>query len=151
MTDTQSPTVLLVEDNPDDRLMIGNAFRRTAPGIRLITVVDGEDAVQYLDGQGPYSDRAAHPLPRLVLLDLRLRRRSGFEVLKWIRSSPTHATVPVFVLTSSQETGDISQAYALGANSYFFKSSDLLALRGLVRGIAECVGLVVERPGGWEA
>src|SRR5947207_15985335 len=78
-------TVLLVEDDPDDRLIARHAFERVAPGVRLRMSFDGEDAVAYLAGEGIYSARAEHPLPNVVLLDLKLPRKSGFEVLQWMR------------------------------------------------------------------
>lgn len=95
-------------------------------------VRDGEEAVAYLAGDGVYGDRRAHPLPVLVLLDLKLPRRSGFEVLEWIRRHPMLRRLPVVVLTSSRETEDIDRAYSLGASSYIAKP---VAHEGLL----ECV------------
>ena len=135
-------TVLLVEDDPDDRLLAGHAFERSAPAILLKTSVDGEDAVAYLSGDGLYARRADHPLPNLVLLDLKLPRKSGFEVLQWIRSEPGLKELPVFVLSSSQERGDIELAYASGANSYLVKQADIRAFRGIIRGIEAYLSLV---------
>lgn len=142
-------TILLVEDNPDDLLLIGNAFGKAAPDLALRKVVDGEDAVNYLSGQGAYFDRGEHPLPRLVLLDLRLPKRSGLEVLRWIRSREQLDETPVIILSSSQESSDISQAYALGANSYVHKSLDGQALQDIVKGIRQYVAILAARPAGW--
>ena len=88
-------------------------------------VENGEDAVAYLSGKGRYSDRDTHPAPCLVLLDLSLPRLSGFEVLQWLRKQPDLGLLPVVVLTSSKDQGDIDRAYGLGANSYLLKTPDL--------------------------
>jgi CheY-like chemotaxis protein len=135
-------TVLLVEDDPDDRLMAQHAFERVAPGLRLMMSFDGEDAVAYLSGEGACSAQTGHPLPQVVLLDLKLPRKSGFEVLQWMREQPRLRDLPVFVLSSSQERGDIERAYALGANSYLVKQADIQAFRALVRGIEAYVTMV---------
>lgn len=124
-------TILLVEDSPDDVLLIQRAFRK-ANLINPISVVDdGEKAIQYLSGAGAYADRASHPLPVLVLLDLKLPRKSGHEVLAWIKQHPSFKRIPVVVLTSSTETIDVNKAYDLGANSYLVKPvgfDDLFAM-----------------------
>jgi CheY-like chemotaxis protein len=124
-------TILLVEDSADDVLLIQRAFRK-ANLINPISVVDdGEKAIQYLTGAGEYADRARHPLPVLVLLDLKLPRKSGHEVLAWIKQHPSFKRVPVVVLTSSTETVDVNRAYDLGANSYLVKPvgfDDLFAM-----------------------
>ena len=137
-------TVLLVEDEPEDRIILADAFRRVAPKLALQTVQDGEEAIDYLAGRGGFADRAAHPVPRLVLLDLKLPRRSGFEVLEWIRSSPDHKDLPVVVLTSSAEPLDIDRAYALGATSYLVKRLGLAETREIVRGLNAYLGLLTD-------
>jgi len=127
--------VLLVEDDPNDRLILQHAFERAAPEIDLRMAVDGDDALNYLSGRLPYADRIAHPLPQIVLLDLKLPRRSGIELLKWIREGRELRGLPVFIFSSSQERRDIDLAYALGANGYLVKQVDIRALREIVRGI----------------
>ena len=115
-------TILLVEDNPTDILLIQRAFRREdLSHISLQIVRDGEAAVFYLSGEGEYSDRERYPLPMLMLLDLKLPRRSGHEVLGWLRQQANLKRLPVLILTSSRETMDINQAYELGVNSYLVK------------------------------
>ena len=79
-------TILLVEDNPDDVLLMQRAFKKANLANPLQVVDNGEKAVAYLDGQDPYSDRSQHPVPVLVLLDLKLPRLSGLEVLEWVRT-----------------------------------------------------------------
>jgi CheY-like chemotaxis protein len=143
--------VLHVEDEPNDQLLLASAFRKSAPNVALRAVKDGEEAVAYLSGEGKYADRRAFPPPQLVLLDLKLPRKSGFEVLEWVRQHSPYKHVPVIVLTSSAESVDVDRAYALGATSYLVKSVDLSEMREVVRGIGE-YALVLTRgrvpPGG---
>ncbi|MGH7962758.1 MAG: response regulator [Candidatus Binatia bacterium] len=113
--------VLLVEDDPNDVLLMQRAFRRAKVTNPVQVVGDGEDAVLYLSGQDPYADRVRYPLPALILLDLKLPRKSGLEVLEWIRQQTQLKRLPVVVLTSSKESTDISRAYDLGVNSYLVK------------------------------
>lgn len=124
------PVILLVEDNPDDVLLTRRAIKKAGMHVSLAVVSDGDAAVAYLEGTGAYADRRAFPLPELVLLDLKLPRRSGLEVLRWMRGHPVVAMVPVVVLTSSAEDADIRQAYERGANSYLQKP---VAFNELVR------------------
>jgi CheY-like chemotaxis protein len=126
------PAVLLVEDNLDDVLLTRRAFRKAAVSATLQVVEDGDEAVEYLAGSGRFSDREAHPKPSLVLLDWKLPRRSGLEVLQWIRSRADMATLAVVVLTSSRENEDLEQAYAAGANSYLQKPVQFEGLLDLV-------------------
>lgn len=130
---TRMPTVLLAEDSPDDRFLIERAIRRSGLELSLQSVPDGEQAIAYLAGEGDYGDRDRHPLPRLVLLDWKLSRRSGLEVLRWIRSRPHLDALPVVVLTASGEDGDLHSAFAARANSFLQKpggSGDLRELLG---------------------
>jgi CheY-like chemotaxis protein len=124
------PVILLVEDNPDDVLLARRALRKAALPASMQVVADGDEAVAYLDGSGPFGDRTRHPLPALVLLDLKLPKRPGLEVLRWVRDQMELDTTPVVVLTSSSEDEDIQKAYALGANSYLQKP---VAFNGLVQ------------------
>jgi CheY-like chemotaxis protein len=87
-------------------------------------VRDGEDAMSYLSGEGKFSNRAEYPLPDLILLDLKMPRIDGFEVLRWIRRQPGFASIRIVVLTSSDAIPDVNQAYALGANSFMVKPLD---------------------------
>ena len=114
-------TILLVEDNPDDVDLVRHAFRRAGVEATLQVVSRGDEAVAYLSGEPPFADRIAHPLPRLILLDLKLPRMSGFEVLTWIRGYEATQYIPIVVLTSSDQNGDIQRAHRLGANSYLTK------------------------------
>lgn len=133
MSALSSMSVLLVEDNPDDVALIQRAFRKANIANPLRVVTDGEEAVAYLAGRGEYADRARHPLPVLVLLDLKLPKRSGHEVLAWLRSQEGLRRLPVAVLTSSREAADVNRAYDLGANAYLQKPVGFEALHELVR------------------
>lgn len=126
-------TILLVEDNHNDVLLMERAFRKAALCAELQVVEVGEAAVAYLSGQEPYGDRERHPLPVLILLDLKLLGMSGFEVLAWLRAQPGLKRMPVVVLTSSKEAADINRAYELGANSYLVKPALVDALLDMVK------------------
>jgi CheY-like chemotaxis protein len=117
-------SILLVEDNPDDVHLLKMALGKVWSGDLLQTVRDGQEALDYFSGQGDYNDREAYPLPRLVLLDLRLPKVSGLEVLQWIRSKPELDEVVVVVLTCSDQPSEITQAYHAGANSVLSKPSN---------------------------
>lgn len=131
MINIENRLVLLVEDDPNDVLLVQRAFRKAGTSAPMRVVNDGQAAVDYLEGRGPYTDRSLHPLPALVLLDLKLPRKSGHEVLAWLRAQPTLKRMPVVVLTSSKESLDVNRAYDLGANSYLVKPvvfADLLRM-----------------------
>lgn len=117
----EDETILLVEDNPRDVLLIQRAFRKANLTNPLQVVGDGEAAVLYLSGEGSYEDRDRYPLPSLILLDLKLPRKSGAEVLEWLRQQPRLKRLPVVVLTSSREYADVNKLYDLGANAYMVK------------------------------
>ena len=127
--------VLLVEDDPDHVLLIQRAFAKANLVNPLRIVRDGEDAVAYLSGTGAYADRTRHPVPSLILLDLKLPRKSGLEVLSWLRGESHLKLTPVVILSSSSETGDIQQAYALGVNSYLVKPVNFGDLLEMVKSI----------------
>lgn len=127
-----SNTLLLVEDDSNDVILIRRAFKKAQFAIRIQMVHDGEQAINYLCGDDQYADRIAYPLPNLILLDLKLPRKSGFEVLQWVRQQPLLRRIPVIVLTSSKESPDINQAYDLGANSYLVKPVEFNSLVDLI-------------------
>src|SRR2546421_955120 len=116
--------ILLVEDRPDDVLLIRRAFQKAYINNPLQVVRDGEEAIWYLRGEGKYQNRAEYPLPDLVLLDLKMPRVDGLQVLTWIRAQPGLKGLPVIVLTSSEEMRDVNAAYHLGANSFLVKPMD---------------------------
>ena len=137
---------MLAEDNPDDVLLIQRAFLK-AHLINPIRVVEnGEEVVAYFSGRPPYADRERSPLPVLLLLDLKLPRMSGLEVLQWLRQQPSLKRLPVVVLTASRETDDINRAYDLGANSYLIKPVHFEDLMDMVKTINLYWVLLNEKP-----
>jgi len=116
--------ILLVEDNPDDELLTLMAFKDNNITNEVIVARDGEEALDYLFGAGVYKDRDLSIPPQVVLLDLKLPKVDGLEVLKTIRSNPITELLPVVILTSSKEEVDILKSYQLGANSYIRKPVD---------------------------
>jgi CheY-like chemotaxis protein len=117
----KDPTILVVEDNPTDVMLIRRAFDKAKLANPLQFVGDGDAAVEYLSGNMGYADREMFPLPILMLLDLKLPKRSGLEVLEWLRTQETLKRIPVVVLTSSQQDRDVNAAYDIGVNSYLVK------------------------------
>src|SRR3954447_20890437 len=113
--------ILLVEDDQNDVLLLQRAFQKAGLRNNLRIVRDGEQAIQYLAGQGVYSNRERFPLPYLVLLDLKMPGTDGFEVLRWARTEPDLKRLLFVVLTSSNLQSDVDRAYDLGANSYLVK------------------------------
>jgi CheY-like chemotaxis protein len=125
--------VLYAEDEPDDVFFMELAFQKMGASARLLTVRDGAEAIAYLSGDGLYADRARYPSPNLVLLDLKMPIMNGFDVLKWIRTTPSASSLPVVVLTSSGNDTDKSRAALLGANGYLIKPSHPDKLAELAR------------------
>jgi CheY-like chemotaxis protein len=119
-----SGVILIVEDREDDIVLIRKAFEKASLTNPVQVARDGEEAVAYLGAEGKYANRAEYPLPVIVLLDLKLPRIDGFEVLSWIRQQEGIQGLPVIVLTSSTQIQDVNRAYALGANSFFVKDID---------------------------
>ncbi|HMJ66739.1 MAG TPA: response regulator [Candidatus Binatia bacterium] len=115
------PVILIAEDNENDIFMLRRAFTQLEIDSPILIVSDGEQAISYLHGDGKYSSRAEYPLPDLLLLDLKMPRTNGFEVLQWIRGNPSLASLRVVVLTTSEQIRDINRAYQLGANSFLVK------------------------------
>lgn len=116
--------ILLVEDNPDDELLTLMAFKDNKITNKVIVARDGEEALDYLFGTGRYQQRDMNIQPQVVLLDLKLPKIDGLEVLKKIRFNPITNLLPVVILTSSKEEVDILKSYQLGANSYIRKPVD---------------------------
>ena len=128
-------TVLNVEDSGDDLLMMQAACQTIKASFRCQAVTSGEQAMAYLSGEGPYADREQFPLPDLVLLDLKMPRTSGFQVLTWIRRQPAFRDLPVLVYSGSMQKDDMNQAQKLGANEYLTKSGGLGYLLELAKAI----------------
>ena len=123
--------ILLVDDNPDDLELMQLAFRRARVTNPVYMVQDGEAAIRFLSGEGEYADRARHPLPFLVLLDVKLPGRNGLEVLRWIREHHDHSII-VVMLSSSAQPRDVLQAAKSHCNSYLVKPDSLQELVRMV-------------------
>lgn len=117
----EAVSVLLVEDNPMDVELTLRAFQKNRLANPIHVVRDGEEALDYIHRRGAYSGAAQAPVPGLVLLDIRLPKVDGLEVLRQMKSHPTYKLVPVVMLTTSSESVDVRQAYELGVNSYIVK------------------------------
>jgi CheY-like chemotaxis protein len=117
--------ILIAEDLDDDIALIRRAFEKvTALGALLHFVRNGEEAIAYLGGEGKYASREEYPLPDLLLLDLKMPRKDGYDVIRWVRNQPGLKTLRVIVLTSSRALHDVNLAYELGANSFLVKPLD---------------------------
>jgi len=132
---TSLPLILLVEDNQDDILLIRRAFERAGVGHQIQSVTSGADAIAYLRGDRPYDDRGKHPIPGLVLLDIKMPAIDGFEVLLWIRRQWELSHVCVVMLTTSDEIRDVNRAYKLGADSFLVKPLDFENAAELARSL----------------
>src|SRR6185503_2037849 len=118
MISDSQPFVLIAEDGENDVQLLRRSFHQAGINVSFQVVGDGEECIAYLSGTGKFSNREEFPLPDLLLLDLKMPRVNGFEVLRWIRSKPSLSSLRVIVLTSSERIKDVNEAYALGANSF---------------------------------
>lgn len=139
-------TILLADDNPDDALLMKLAFRKAGIINPIQVVKDGTEAIEYLKGEGAYSNRKRFPFPSLLLLDLKMPRLSGFEVLSWIRAQPGLKRLVVIVLTHSNESPDINRAHDLGANSYLVKPSNFNSFVEMVKSLRSYWLSLSEKP-----
>ena len=138
--------ILLVEDNSDDVELTRRAFRKSQFENPLIVARDGIEALDYLFGTGEHHERDASNLPRLVLLDLKLPRLDGLQVLERVRSNPKTKLLPVVILTSSTEPRDLIGGYSLGANSYIRKPVNFQEFVEAVRQIGQYWLVLNETP-----
>ena len=125
--------ILLVEDNPDDEALTIRAFKKNNIGNEVIVAHDGVEALDFLFGSGAFADRDTRVQPHLVLLDLKLPRIDGLEVLRQLRLDDRTKFLPVVILTSSKEEQDLITSYSLGANSYVRKPVDFTQFIEAVR------------------
>lgn len=132
MTD-KTVEILLVEDNPNDVELTLHALKENNLSNHIEVVRDGEEALDFIFGAGPFSHRSVNPCPKVILLDLKLPKVDGLEVLKRIKSDPRTRTIPVTILTSSREERDVVESYNLGVNSYIVKPVDFEQFTEAVR------------------
>src|SRR3954468_19825561 len=111
-------SILIADDDPQDTLLVQMAVKRAGLGLKLESVQDGEEAINYLMGREPYADQQPHPVPKMMLLDLKMPRLSGFDVLDFVRKQPGLRQMPVIIFSSSNDPKDVRRAYDSGANSY---------------------------------
>ena len=124
--------ILVAEDDLTDAYFFQRAFKRAGIPVMLHLVRDGQEVIDYLQGEGQFADRTAHPLPQLVLLDLKMPRLDGFEVLEWVRKQPAFNGLQIVIFSSSGEPRDMNRAYGLGANWYLVKPHSMAELTELV-------------------
>ncbi|HKS04706.1 MAG TPA: response regulator [Gemmatimonadaceae bacterium] len=141
-----SQPVLLVEDDENDVLFVQRAFKHAGILNPLHIARHGDEAIEYLDGKGAFADRERYPLPVFVLLDLKMPRRSGLEVLEWVKDRAGLKRIPIVVLTSSKNDADVNKAYELGVNSYLVKPVSFEGLIELVKSLQLYWLVLNERP-----
>jgi CheY-like chemotaxis protein len=144
MTTGNQQTVLVAEDEESDAMIFRLAFQRAGLTNPLVIVGDGQEAVDYLSAKGAYAGRAAHPLPALVVLDLKMPRMNGIDVLTWLSAQSEFNDLPAVILSSSPDQTDIRRAKAAGARDYFVKPH---GIRDLIRIIEDMRARWLSNPG----
>jgi CheY-like chemotaxis protein len=114
-------TILLVEDDIQDALLVQQALKEGAIRNPVQVVRNGQEAIDYLEGKGPYADRRGYPIPRIAVCDINMPKVNGFELLRWLRSESDVRRLPVVMMSSSNRVEDINRAYDLGVNAYLVK------------------------------
>ena len=130
-------TILIAEDDPNDLLFLRMALEAIGVQNPIAEAKDGKEALDYLNGNGAYTDRMRYPLPYLLLLDLKLPHLMGLDLLKWIRQCPELDSLVVIVFTSSANPADIDEAYKLGANAYLVKPSSFAKLQPMAQSLKD--------------
>lgn len=138
--------ILLVEDNPDDEALTLRAFKKNNIGNEIVVARDGVEALNFLFGMGEYEGRDTSDIPELILLDLKLPKLDGLEVLRHLRTDDRTRLLPVVILTSSKEEQDLINGYSLGANSYVRKPVDFTQFIEAVRQLGLYWLVLNERP-----
>jgi CheY-like chemotaxis protein len=134
MEDANYP-ILLVDDDENDVLLTRMAFEKIGLPNRIHWARDGVEAVAYLNGEGIYTDRHLYPFPEVLIVDLKMPRMTGLELLAWLRDHPEYRVIPTIILTSSRLDADIEKAYNLGANTYMLKPASLDDLAKMVKAV----------------
>lgn len=143
----ETAQILLVEDNKMDIALTLDAFRDATVSSEIQVAHNGEEALQYLFGEGKYADRESFPMPDIVLLDLKMPGIGGFEVLKKVKVTPEIKRIPIIILTSSRDEGDRAESYDNGANSYLLKPISFDGFLDVVKKVTDYwVSLNVEPP-----
>ena len=120
MNNPAKVVILIAEDSEDDRFMYGRALEKI--GFKNVRFVpDGEEAILYLRGEGKYADRNEYPFPNWMIVDMKMPRKNGFEILQWVSAHSESAVIPTIILSSSMIPADVKRAYELGVNTFFSK------------------------------
>ena len=133
----QTYSLLIVDDNENDRFFLEEAFQRNGPKYRIHALSDGSEAVEYIQGAGKYEDREEYPFPSYIITDLKMTPGDGFMLLDFIKKHPALSIIPVVMLSDSSDPDDIRHAYLLGASSFFTKPSNVAELNALIKSIHE--------------
>jgi CheY-like chemotaxis protein len=139
-------TILYVEDDPNDQVLVQRALKKLASPVVVITANDGDEAIAFLEGHGKYGDRQSFPLPSVIFLDIKLPKKGGFEVLEWLKEQPLLKRIPVVMISGSNLQQDIDRAYHLGASAYLVKPVEVEELQKLFRLTGEFFLEHAERP-----
>ena len=125
--------ILVAEDNEDDAFILTHALKLAGLPAPIFICCDGQEVIDYLKGDGAFADRAKHPLPGLLILDIKMPHLSGLEVLRWVRAHPGCAVIPTIILTSSAHPKDVAEAFANCVNAYFLKPRTPEEMRDLLK------------------
>jgi CheY-like chemotaxis protein len=135
----ESSTILLVDDTESDLFLMRRAFKKVQCHFPVQEVHNGEEAIAYLMGEGCFADRTKFPLPIVMLLDLNMPKKDGFDVLTWVRGQPVLRRLAIIVLTASARSEDVERAFDLGATSFLVKPSNLEVLSSMIRCLDEWI------------
>lgn len=141
--------VLYVENDENDVFLFNRSLKRIGFSDRFEAVVNGRQALAYLQGGGAFADRQRFPLPTLLVLDLKMPEMGGIEVLRWVRAQPTFAELPVMMFSSSTQPGDVAEARKYGANAYAVKPGTPHQLEAMLRSVRDEVFAVHQQGSIW--
>jgi CheY-like chemotaxis protein len=128
--------ILLADDSEDDEVLFRRVLRLSGLVNPVVLVRDGEEAIAYLAGEGRYGDREKHPMPKVLMLDLKMPKKSGFDVLEWLKGRPELQELLVVVLTSSERIEDLQRSYKMGADTFLTKPCQVEDMKNLVSGFS---------------
>lgn len=133
----EEQTILLVDDSENDLLLMRAAFKKAECKVALREVHNGVEAIAYLNGEGAYNDRDKFPLPTVMLLDLNMPMKNGFDVLSWVRAQPGLKRMSIIILTASMRDEDVEQAFDAGAHSFLVKPATMEQLATMIRSMCD--------------
>lgn len=138
--------ILVAEDSDDDATLLKRAFSKNGINNPVHVCTDGNDAISYLQGTGKYCDRSTFPFPSVIITDLKMPIRDGFDILQWLQDHPECHVIPVIILSASAEERDVRRAYQLGANAYMQKPGSFHDLELLMKSLFEFWAACVKPP-----